>query len=534
MRVLRNAFVVCVLVTACQSTPTTAPTVPASLVPGKPVGTVVVAMPAFAAEELDPTLNSSSGKPYYWEMFDPLIGADPQGKPSLSLGLLEKYEMGLDGKSMVMTLRPKLAWQDATPITSADLKFSLEYYTRKEARCISCVFLRSSLDKVEIVDPLTVKMTIKQPNVTLDTQFSPLEGDFALLPKDYIERVGAKFSEAPIGSGPWKFDSRKIGQSIDYVANESYWNKERTPGFQRLHLVAVPDPKTRIAMLKTGEADVVDVGPDDVAGLRTQGYTIKGIELNSMITLMFFKSYDPTFLTNKLEFRKALILAVDTDAIVKAFYPSDLGQRATGSPLFNPLTAGFDPSLPGYPYQPEEAKRLLQQVGYKGEPVTFWSFAKATNPEQIQVNDVIADYWRKVGVNVKTTPADFTAWQARYRAEPQNFPGPADVAVVSPGPRPSLVGNIQTYMLGKSDGGTIVAYPDLAKAKTIYSKVVNTFDAAERSRLLQQYNRDLYNDYWAMPIVWRNGTFGLSNKVRSWDPTAGTDLHFAFETLRPK
>jgi hypothetical protein len=37
-----------------------------------------------------------------------------------------------------------------------------------------------------------------------------------------------------------------------------------------------------------------------------------------------------------------------------------------------------------------------------------------------------------------------------------------------------------------------------------------------------------------MPIVWRNGTFGLSNKVRSWDPTAGTDLHFAFETLRPK
>jgi ABC-type transport system substrate-binding protein len=287
-------------------------------------------------------------------------------------------------------------------------------------------------------------------------------------------------------------------------------------------------------MLKTGEADVVDVGPDDVVGLRTQGYTIKGIELNSMITLMFFKSYDPTFLTNKLEFRKALILAVDMDAIVKAFYPSDLGQRATGSPLFNPLTAGFDPSLPGYPYQPEEAKRLLQQVGYKGEPVTFWSFAKATNPEQIQVNDVIADYWRKVGVNVKTTPADFTAWQARYRAEPQNFPGPADVAVVSPGPRPSLVGNIQTYMLGKSDGGTIVAYPDLAKAKTIYSKVVNTFDAAERSRLLQQYNRDLYNDYWAMPIVWRNGTFGLSNKVRSWDPTAGTDLHFAFETLRPK
>jgi peptide/nickel transport system substrate-binding protein len=336
-----------------------------------------------------------------------------------------------------------------------------------------------------------------------------------------------------MGSGPWKFDSRRLGQSIDYVANEQYWNKERIPGFARLQLVVAPDAKTRVAMLKTGEADVIDVGPDDVSPLRSQGYNIQTVALTNQLTLMFFKCYDPTFLTNKLEFRKALILSVDMDAIVKAYYPPELGVRATGSPLFNPLTPGYDPALPGYAYNLDEAKRLLQQVGYKGEAVTFWNFVGATNPEQLGINTVIADYWRKAGINVQLTPADLGTWQARYRANPQNFPGPADVAVLFPGPRPSLVGNLSAYMLGLSDGGTVSSYPDPSKTKALFSKVTTTFDAAERAKILTQANHDLYNDYWAMPIVWRNATFATSKKVAIWQPSSGTVDAPAFETLRP-
>lgn len=536
---LRRTSLVLVLTlvaSACQQQPA-APTgsgaASAPAGPAKPTGTVTVAYSTFSFEELDPTLAGVSGKPYYWEMYDPLIGAGPDGKADTKYGLLESYEISPDALSMTMTLRHGALWQDGTEITSDDVKFTFEYSSRKEAKCTSCAFLRANMAGIDVVDKYTAKLRLKSPNVTLVSQFAPIEGDLAVLPKKYVEKVGGRFSEEPMGSGPWKFSSRKLGQFVEYVANESYWNKERIPGFQRLRVLVVPDPKTRVAMVRAGEADLIDVGPDDVAPLRKDGFKTYGIELNTLLTMFFFKSYDPTFLTNKIEFRKALILSVDTDAIYKAVYSPEVASRPSGAPLFDPLTPGYDQALRPYPYDVNEAKRLLQQIGYAGQPVNFWSFAGASNPEQPQVNELIADYWRKAGINVKLMPVEFNSWSQRYRAEPQNFQGPADVGVMFPGARPSLVGNIQVYMESHTDGGTVAAYHDPAKAKAQYTKITGTQDAAERDRLLLDLDRQTYDEYWAFPIVWRNGTFASNDRIAGWQPSKGTALQLSFETLKP-
>ena len=104
----------------------------------------------------------------------------------------------------------------------------------------------------------TATVTLKAPDVTLPAVFSPMEGDLMILPKHYIERVGAKeFGEKPMGSGPWRLVSRKITQSIEYEANTKYWDRDRIPGFATLRLLLVPENRTRLAMLRRGEADMI-------------------------------------------------------------------------------------------------------------------------------------------------------------------------------------------------------------------------------------------------------------------------------------
>ena len=83
---------------------------------------------------------------------------------------------------------------------------------------------------------------------------------------------------------------------------------------------------------------------------------------------------------------------------------------------------------------PEEAKRLLKAAGYKGEKVTFWNFFFTANPEQLEVNEVIASYWRELDIDVELVTIDYGAFRSRTHRDRRNsilrrpsacsFPGP--------------------------------------------------------------------------------------------------------------
>jgi peptide/nickel transport system substrate-binding protein len=83
--------------------------------------------------------------------------------------------------------------------------------------------VRTNLDHTEIVDPFTVGMYLKRADVGIPDAFGPLEGNFLVLPKRYIVKVGLPgFEEKPLGSGPWKFIKRELGQYVEYEANTAY------------------------------------------------------------------------------------------------------------------------------------------------------------------------------------------------------------------------------------------------------------------------------------------------------------------------
>ena len=117
-------------------------------------------------------------------------------------------------------------------------------------------------------------------------------------------------------------------------------------------------------MLKTGEVDVAQLRPEDVDDVRSGGFVVEGPKYVISTTLRFFMSYDQSYLTSKLQFRKALALGVDRQSIVDAIYPQ--GAAALGTvPLFGPITDGFDPRILPYPYDPQMAKTLLPKPDTK-------------------------------------------------------------------------------------------------------------------------------------------------------------------------
>jgi peptide/nickel transport system substrate-binding protein len=501
--------------------------------PSGPVGNVVVAYHSFSREVLDHSNDSTSALPYHQQMYDWLIGATPDGMPSSDNGVLASWET-TDAKSYTFTLKEGLTWQDGSEITSEDLKFTLEHFAREGSVCITCSLLRKGLDSVDIDDRYTVTMHLTEPNVLVIPAFGPLEGDVLIMPKAYYEPIGAnKFELAPMGSGPWKFVQRRIGEFINYEANTDYWDSSRVPGFASLSMVLVPEAKTRVAMLKTGEADLISLDPGDVQPLIKAGFNIIGPENVGSSVIEFPRSWDPDFLTNKLEFRKALALSVDWQAITEAFYPSGVGERHRGgAALFSPVTLGYDPSLAPYEYDLEEAKRSLSNVGYNGEKLQFWSWVAAANPEQQEVNEVIAGYWTAAGINVELIPIDSGTMSKKFRAA--DFEGPATASTVFPFARPSLLNNFRVQMISREAGGIVHAYWDLDSIDAVYNELKATTDEQERNTRLVSLNRKLHEEYWALPINIRHLPFGASARIADWQPITGAPAALAFETLKPK
>lgn len=500
-------------------------------------GKVTVGFHFFSKETLDPSQDQTQGLPYHGPMYDWLIGVTPDGKSlSTEYGVLKSYTSNTDTSEWTFTLRPGIKWHDGVEMTAEDIKFTFEYYASPTASCSVCPLAKTAVKRVEVVNKYSATVLLKDSDVGFADAMASQERDMLILPKHYITKVGPKeFALKPIGSGPWKFASRKLGEYVEYVANSQYWDTRRIPRFESLRIVLAPEAFTRVAMLKRGEVDLISLEPQDVVPLQKENFKILGPKIVGYAGIFFYASYDAKFLTSDIRFRKALASALDYKAIVDTFYGGGTGQLYTGGAMiFSPVTLGYDPSLGVYKYDPEGAKRLLKEIGYKGQDIVFWNFYFATNPEQPRVNEAIASYWRKVGLNVRLETVDFAAFSPRYTRSPQTWePAGAHVAALMPWARPSLINNIRPFMLSQKDGGAHQAYWDLDKIRKLYREVSSIVDPKRRDARLREINRELYEENWAIPIAIRNLPFAAGPRVAGWRPTDGTPTDLKYETLEP-
>lgn len=490
-------------------------------------------------EQFDPgVLASGPGTNYKASMFDSIVGAGAGGALSKTTGVVEDWIISGDATRITLRLRKGIKWHDGTDATAEDLAFTLTRFAADDSTASARPTARK-IANLEVVDRYSLRVTLKEPDSVFVYGLSPLEGDMLFIKKDAYRKTEKGWemidAEKPVGTGPYRFARRKLGEFVEYEAFDSYWDPSRKAGFKTLRIVRIVDPSTRLSALRTGEVAVAPLNPEQLEGARRANLKIMGPKVAAIPLLMFLGSYDPAFLTHKLEFRKALVLGYDKKAIVGKLYPPAVGSIATGTPIFSPVSLGWDPALSAYPYDPQEAKRLLQAAGYDGRPIKIWSYPFGSAPELPLILEAIAGYWQAIGLKVELTPIDFPAFRPRLFTQPQPWEKQyaAHVAFLVPLPRPSTLNNFGTFMISQKAGGVVAGYWNPDKIDRLRSELGRIGDLKELDRRLRELNRELYGEYWADAIVFRHLVFGVSSKICGWTTPDGMDVPSTYATLRP-
>lgn len=299
------------------------------------------------------------------------------------------YETSEDGKTFTLTIRDNVNWHDGKPVTAEDLQFAYEVIGSKgydgpryDSNFTSVVGMdefhagkAKTISGIKVLSDKKISITYKESTPSLLTGgvwTYPLAkhifGDMDVAKMSSSKEV----REKPIGFGPFKVDVITPGESVTYVKNEDYWRG--APKLDKVTLKVI-NPTTVVQELKSGGVDLVDAFPTDqykdnanlsnveFLGAIDRAYTYIGFKLGTWDEENGKVKSNPEAKMGDKNLRKAMWMAVDNDQVGKRFYN---GLRWNATTLIPPSHPEFhDSNNPGVKYDPEAAKALLDEAGYK-------------------------------------------------------------------------------------------------------------------------------------------------------------------------
>ena len=340
-------------------------------------------------------------------IFSKLVGLKSDFSPSPDLA--KTWTISEDGKTYTFNLHEGVTWHDGKPLTSDDVRFTFE----------SVLFAHHNIGKslapfvegIETPDANTIVFQLKSPN---DVFLTFVAGQSYIQPKHLYEGTDIADNPAnlaPVGSGPFKFESWSKGQEVVLVRNENYFLKDQ-PYVDRIVTRFIPEPSARIRSLEAGEIDYVayfDLPPAFIVELQKNPdikVVSKGHEAwGSIVELMPNHDKAPF---NDIRVRRALTHAIDRKFIVdKANY--GLSKVATG-PVSSDIGWAYNPDTKQYPFDIAEANRLLDEAGLAPDANGIRFKTNIVVTRTIEANlksaQIIGEQLRQVGIDVEVRGMD--------------------------------------------------------------------------------------------------------------------------------
>lgn len=345
---------------------------------------------------------SNTGPRIVNQVFDTLIVRDwfgngaPGNGIELVPALAESWER-VDDKSVRFVLRQGVMFHHGVELTADDVAytFSSERLWGPEAAKTIPLGQSYSLDFDEPVveDKYTVVIRTKTPSPLIERYAASWMS--RVVPAGLYKELGAvEFGNKPVGTGPYKFVEFIAGDRVVLEANDDYWGDKPTAA--RITYQMVAEPATRVAGLISGEYDIVTtLTPDDLAlinsypDLEARGTVVENFH-------MFTFNMNQTIFQEKT-LRRALALSVNRELINEALW-QNLASIPNG---FNFPHYGqtFDPNRRPFEYDVEQAKRLVQESGYDGSPITYRTMGNYY-ANAIPALLMMIEMWKEIGVTV--------------------------------------------------------------------------------------------------------------------------------------
>jgi len=424
----------------------------------------------------------------FWILYaihDALVKPMP-GNP-MAPSLAESWTVSSDQRVVEFKLREGVKFHNGDPFSAEDVKFS--FHRSKWSK-----ILHDKVREVEIVSPFRVRFHLHEPWPDFMSFYGTLvSGAGWVVPKAYVEKVGDQgFKKHPIGLGPYKFVSHTPGVELVMEANETYWRK--VPSVKRLVFKSVPEPTTRLAMLKRGEVDVAYLldAPQALELKRDPSFKLAFSGGIGVFFLDFFDQWDPKSPWHDKRVRLAANYAIDRRAISEA---ETLGaSRPTGSIV----PRGFEFALPiePYPYDPAKARQLLAEAGY---PNGFDAGELHQSPPYFSTGEAIMAYLAAVGIKLRMRTQERAAFLPSVLTK--KLRGVCVCIVATYGNAASRMSEWVPTAGSYAYGG----YPDI---DALYKQQAGESDRKKREALLHQIQQLLHERVRFGPIweyTWPSG-----------------------------
>lgn len=318
--------------------------------------------------------------------------------------LAKSYSQSADGLTWTFKLRTDVNFTDGTPMTSADVKFSLDRASKGDG----WGFLNTAIESVSAPAPDTVVIKTK-------FKWAPLLADLAcfsnsVMKKDFGGKTADEYFKSPIGTGPFMLDHWTPGTEIKLVANKKYWQ----PGKPYLNSVTwkyVADDNTREFMLKGGQADINEEPP---------AATIKSLQAAPGIKVGIFPAAASNFLAfnhkvpalSDVHVRRAISYAIDREAISKVVYS---GLAKPSNSFIAPGVQFYDKTTPGQQFDLKKAAAELKMSKY-GKNLKVDLLIRGGNKTHEATASIVQAALKKIGVTMTITAQEPSVQRATQKA----------------------------------------------------------------------------------------------------------------------
>ncbi len=433
------------------------------------------------------------------QVFDGLIMRTPDMK--LVPGLATKWEFLEKNSKLRFTLRPNVTFHNGEPFDAEAVKFTFDRLLGEEGKKGPQQSNYNSIEKVVVVNPGTVDFVMKSPDPVLLTK---LAGYGAMIvPPKYIKEKGSQyFGMNPVGTGPFKFTEYKPKISLSFERNPAYWGG--APKLDQLVYRFISEPATQAAELQAGRLDVANQIPLAMIATLKKDSKLDVVSMDGPVVLGLRYNTQRGIMKER-EVRKALTMAVDRDAIIKTIM---LGNAKPIASFQGTLSFGNDPALKPLPFNPTQAKAMLQKAGVKPGTQIQLDF-RGPDSNFREVAQAVAGYLQAVGISASLKPYETNVllndiipngktgemWQNQWGGWTFDYDNTAYAMY---------------YTKQRWN-----PFDDDAKLNALLHMQRNTWDQAERKKTLQEISRYVADQALEMPLYSLNTIYGLNRRAKN-------------------
>ena len=448
---------------------------------------------------LDPTGGAAQAidSVLYSNVFEGLTRFMADG--SVVAGLAKSWDISDDGLTYTFTLNEGVMFHDGTDMNADDVKFSLDR-ARADDSTNAQKGLFADIADVTVVDPLTVQVTLAQPNGSL--LFNMAWGDAVIVAPESIETIASN----PIGTGAFAFSDWVQGDRLELVRNDAYWGD--APALESATFRFISDPTAAFAAVMAEDVDAF-VGfpaPENLPQFEADPRFQVLVGNTEGETILSMNNQMPPF--DNVLVRQAVSLAIDRQAII------DGAMFGYGTPIgthFAPHNPDYVDLIANSAHNPDRARELLAEAGFADG---FTTTLKLPPPSYARRGgEIIAAQLREVGITAEITNLEWAQWlEEVFKAKDFGM---------------SIVSHTEPMDLGIYANPNYYFQYDNIVFQAVMDKLNATTDPAMRSELMAAAQTIISEDYvngylfqLAVPTVAKAGLNGL------WldQPTAAVDL----------